>query len=370
MDKKIETLNPCLENNPAYYLAYDREDALVSLLEGLSPDKVFLIVDSVVEQATHDSLFSAVSKKMNCNKIIFDSCENNKTFSKLNELCEEMIHQGVSKDSVIVAHGGGVVGNIAGLCASLIFRGIRFVEVPTTFIAQTDSTLSNKQAVNSSVGKNHFGTYYAPAFIFSDVKYLSTDDPSRIRDGVVETIKNALISDRLLIPALKNTIHSDGKYSIEELYHLVKLSVLSKSVILSKDPSEKGYAVILEYGHTVGHAIELLSGGRLHHGDSVAIGMIVAAIASLKLKVISSEDFEIVVNLIRNVGGLRSRIPEDITTERIIEAIHSDNKKTKNGVGYVLLSGIGEIFNPNNNYLVYLDDSLVAESIDAFRSDF
>jgi 3-dehydroquinate synthase len=369
MKKKLEKMETYLEGSPAYYLAYDGEEKLIQLLKDLNADKVFLVEDTKVEELTKDSLYLAVKEELTCEKILFEASEKNKTFACLSDLCEEMIRAGVTKDSIIVAHGGGLVGNIAGLCAALIFRGIRFVEVPTTFLAQTDSVLSNKQAVNSSVGKNHFGVYYAPQFIFADVKYLTIDKPDRIKNGVVETIKNALISNKSLVEVLKKMLCSDGKYTEEELYQIVKISVLSKGHILEKDSSEKKYGVILEYGHTFGHAIEKLSSGEILHGEAVSIGMIVAGKISLKMKVMSQADYEEMVHFIRDYGGMNVKIPEDMTTEQIINAIQTDNKKNARGICYVLLSGIGKIYNPNENYMVTLEDSIVKEALDEYKTE-
>lgn len=369
MIKKLEIVKTYLERSPDYYLAYDGEEKLIQLLKELNPDKVFLVEDNKVEELTKDSLYLAVKKEIACEKILIEASEKNKTFECLSNLCEEMIHAGVTKDSIIAAHGGGLVGNIAGLCAALIFRGIRFIEIPTTFLAQTDSVLSNKQAVNSSVGKNHFGVYYAPQFIFADVKYLTVDKPDRIKNGVVETMKNALISDQSLVDSLKKMLRSDGKYTEEELYQIVKISVLSKMHILEKDPSEKKYGMILEYGHTFGHAIEKLSNGKILHGEAVSIGMIVAGKISLKMKVMAHADYEEMVHFIRDYGGMNVKIPEDMTTKQIINAIQTDNKKNACGICYVLLSGIGKIYNPNGNYMVMLEDSIVKEALDEYKTE-
>lgn len=369
MTKKLEKMKIYLKGSPAYYLAYDGEEKLIQLLKDLNPDKVFLVEDNKVGELTKDSLYLGIKRGFISKRILFEASEENKTFACLSDLCEAIIDAGVTKDSIIVAHGGGLIGNIAGLCAALIFRGIRFVEVPTTFLAQTDSVLSNKQAVNSSVGKNHIGVYYAPQFIFADVKYLTVDKPERIKNGVVETMKNALISDKQLFGILKKMLRSDGKYTEEELYQIVKISVMSKMHILEKDPSEKKYGMILEYGHTFGHAIEKLSSGKILHGEAVSIGMIVAGKISLKLKIMSKADYEEMVHFIRDCGGMNVKIPEDMTTEQIINAIHTDNKKNARGICYVLLSGVGKIYNPNKNYMVTLKDSIVKEALDEYKTE-
>ena len=133
----------------------------------------------------------------------------------------------------------------------MIFRGIRFVEVPTTLSHQTDGTLSNKQAVNGKFGKNHFGLYHPPIFTWIDVKYLETEQLAYKKSGIVEGIKNGLIDQDMFLPYLEKNIKTDGDYSPEEITDLSYKLIVSKIEILKKDPTEKNYGMILEYGHTL-----------------------------------------------------------------------------------------------------------------------
>ncbi len=369
MIPQMEKFDVHLEGNPAYYLLYDGQDTFTKILKEYKPDKVFLVVDKSVAELTKDELFHLIQNYFSCEKIVIESRERNKSFDSLRDLCEKLIRDGVTKDSIVVAHGGGMIGNLAGLAAALIYRGIRFVEAPTTFLAQTDSVLSNKQAVNSSVGKNHFGVYYAPIFIYADVKYLTRDEPFRIKNGIVETIKNALISDKGLVQVLKEVLHGDGIYTDEEIYQLVRLSVISKAHILAKDSSEKQYGMILEYGHTFGHAIEKLSNGKIMHGEAVAVGMIVAGKISLSMSLLSQSEYDEMVQLIRHYGGMNIKIPEEITVDDIICSILTDNKKKAKGICYVLLKGIGEIHNPNGDYLVTLEDTIVRKALEEYKTE-
>jgi 3-dehydroquinate synthetase len=184
--------------------------------------------------------------------------EASKSWAGLESLCEQLIAPGASKRSVVVAFGGGSVGNLAGLAAALLFRGIRYVEVPTSFTHLTDGVLSNKQAINGRQGKNHFGVYHAPIFIWADTRYLETEPARSQKGGITEAIKNTLISQTEFISYLRAHLRSDGRYTATELEDLALSTILR---ILQRDPSEKHHGLVLEYGHTFGHAIEWLSRG-------------------------------------------------------------------------------------------------------------
>jgi 3-dehydroquinate synthetase len=266
-----------------------------------------------------------------------------------------------------LAFGGGVIGNIVGLAAALLFRGIRFVEIPTTFLAQTDSTLSNKQAVNSTLGKNHFGVYYAPIFIWADTKLPHSEKPVNIRSGLVESVKNGLISDSHFLDYLERKLSNKGIFSQEDLHELIYKSILSKIQIIRKDPSEKKYGVILEYGHTIGHAIEKLSHGSLTHGEAVAIGMIIEGHLSYSLGYMKKDPLEQHYHMLCDKMGLNLKIPSHIETKDILEVIDCDNKKCLDGVNYVLLEDIGKVVNSNGNYMVHVDSESVMDVLKDYK---
>lgn len=362
-------LNTQLQINSPYYFGCDILDRLTIKLSEYSFDKLFLITDPTVYNLYGKQLHSQLKSSFHCDLSVIPEGEVQKNINTLNRLCEEIIRKSVSRDSILLSLGGGVVGNITGLAAALIYRGVRFVEIPTTTIAQIDSALSNKQAINSPMGKNHFGVYHAPIFIWSDVKLLLSEAPKRIKSGLVESVKNGLISDPQFLNYLEKKLSNEAMYSGDDLKELILKSIQSKIEILKRDPSEKKYGIILEYGHTFGHAIEKLSHGRLAHGEVVAIGMTIAAEISYRLGYLKHNGLQQHYYFLNQKMMLDLKIPNNIKVEEMIKVIKSDNKITSKGVKYILLEDIGKVLNPDGDYMVSADSKIVRDVLEEFVRD-
>jgi 3-dehydroquinate synthetase len=263
--------------------------------------------------------------------------------------------------------GGGATGNIVGMAASLAFRGIRFVEIPTTMTGQTDSILSNKQAVNGRNGKNLFGSYHAPIFIWIDSKYLETEPVWSRRSGLVEFVKNGFISNPKILEYIEAHLdHGNANVPINDLVHEV---IQSKLPILRKDPSEKKYALILEYGHTFGHAIEWTVMKRkefMAHGEAVGIGMKLASELGCELRRITPAERDLHYHMIEQKVGLTTLLPEYIDMGTLIDAMETDNKKTGRELRFVLLDGIGRCANPEGDYLCTVDPRVLRDVVSKF----
>lgn len=277
---KLET--NLLESSPIYLGCNIWRESLLGKMMDLNTDKFFLITDDVVYNLFGKELLEYMNRKVSVKLIKLPSGEKHKNIKVFNDLMEDLFDNNVTKSSILISLGGGVVGNITGLAAALAFRGIRFFHIPTTFMSQTDSILSRKQGINSFYGKNMIGSYYTPLFNFIDTSFLTFDSERFIRGSFVETVKNGFIYDADFLNKLKSVIKNDFNINQEGIFNLVKMSIESKLPIMKADPTEKGLAMILEYGHTIGHAIEKLSYGKLSHGESVSIGMMVAARVSEK----------------------------------------------------------------------------------------
>ena len=343
---KIVKLHNELEKPAPIYFGFDIEDQFIDYLEKLTDkapaDRFFFLTDTTVFERFGSRLFDQLKATYpNTTSCFLPQGESGKTFTVLEALCDELVEKGATKGSLLIAFGGGSVGNISGLAAGLIFRGIRFVEVPTTLSHQTDGALSNKQAVNGKLGKNHFGLYYPPEFTWTDVKYLETEQLAFNKSGIVEGIKNGLIDQDTFLQYLEENIKSDGAYTSEEITDLCYKLIVSKIEIIKKDPTEKQYGMILEYGHTFGHAIEWLAQGQLTHGEGVAIGMKMAAELSFQLGFINREVVERHYTLIDDILGLKPQLPQHLDAGSILETMYVDNKKSDSDVKYVLLEGIG-----------------------------
>jgi 3-dehydroquinate synthetase len=257
---------------------------------------------------------------------------------------------------VLIALGGGAVGNLAGLAAGLLYRGVRFVQVPTTVTAQTDSTLSNKQGINGARGKNQFGMYHAPLFIWGDAAYPRHEPVRQQKSGIVEGIKNVLISRDSVEPAeqMLEMWRRDGCSA-----ELLKWLIDSKLPIIRRDPTERGYAMVLEYGHTFGHAIEWLAGGRLLHGEAVSIGMCLAAEVSGALGLMPEALRRDHYRLLGEMLGTPTKLPDSVEPEVVYETMLGDNKRTGKGLRFLLLEKCGRVFNPQGDYMAAVEREVV-----------
>ena len=272
----------------------------------------------------------------------------------------------VTKDSFIVAFGGGLLCNMAGLCAALIFRGIRYVEIPTSFLGMTDSSLSNKQTVNGDSGKNQLGTFYAPEFVWSDIKYTATEKQAHIKAAVIEGIKNTFIQEKQTLDEMLEIVNVTDTYDKNKLMQLFEIITTSKNNILANDPTEKKYSVVLEYGHTFGHAIEFLTEGRIIHGQAVAIGMCIAAEISCMIGKITEEELKLHYDVLGRLGLGEAENTDPlkgITPEMILAAIENDNKRRAGGTKYVLLETIGKCVSENDEWEMVIDKEIVIEGV-------
>jgi 3-dehydroquinate synthase len=248
----------------------------------------------------------------------------------------------LKKRLFIIALGGGVVGDLSGFVASIYKRGIPYVQVPTTLLAQVDSGIGGKTAVDLSEGKNLAGAFYQPALVFSDISLLKTLNKRQVANGFAEIIKYGVIKDRNLFIYLEREYKDILKLKKGPLDHIVKSCVKIKASIVSLDETEKkGLRTVLNFGHTIGHAIEAAAGfHRYNHGEAIALGMLVALEISVKLKLINEAVLKRIEALISNIG-LPIRITGAPTSEILKKHFH-DKKFTGKSNKFVLIGGLGK----------------------------
>lgn len=288
--------------------------------------------------------------------------EPNKNWERLGDLCEHLVQVGATKGSIILALGGGMVSNLVGLAAGLLYRGVRYVEIPTTLLNLTDGVLSNKQAVNGLEGKNQFGMYYPPLFVWADVSYLRSEPPRQWKSGLTEAIKNGLIDDAGWFHRLAGILTPDLGHVREDLLGVCRSVIASKHKILAADPTERGRAVILEYGHTVGHAVEFLCG--IPHGEAVGIGMCAAARIGAHLGITPSRVLDQQEWIIGERLGNATTIPADCAPDRILEVIRSDNKRHScEEIRFILLDDIGAVHSSAGSFETIVPESLLKSAL-------
>jgi len=254
----------------------------------------------------------------------------------------ELLKTRFDRDSLLVAFGGGVVGDMTGFVASTYMRGIRYVQVPTTLLAQVDSSVGGKTGVNHPIGKNMIGTFYQPSLVLIDVETLKTLPLRELNAGIAEVIKYGVIADNRLFELMekeKEDITSMGN----TLLRVIKNSCEIKAHIVSEDEREAGLRAILNFGHTIGHALETVTGyRRFLHGEAIAIGMCVEAGLAVRMGILNKEDGEH-IKVLTGLYGLPTTIPEDINTLDILNAIEVDKKVKAGNIRFILPECIGKV---------------------------
>lgn len=264
--------------------------------------------------------------------------EASKSMEMAAGLCDQLIGLGLDRKAALFAVGGGVTGDLAGFVASIHYRGIPVIQCPTTVVAQVDSSIGGKTGVNSPLGKNLIGTFHQPSLVISDTSTLSTLPERIFREGLAEVIKHAAIADAAMLDLLPPDRTSD-------LSRLVARNAEIKARIVAEDEFEtKGTRALLNFGHTVGHAIESVAGyGALSHGECVAIGMIAALDLSVSLAGLPQDQAGRVNSVITSCG-LPTMIPANLPTERILAAFSRDKKFDRGAIRFVLSKEIGSAF--------------------------
>lgn len=346
-------------------------EALARATHAVPADRLFLLTDHLIYDLFGERFLSRLRKNFPEVRVChLPRGERCKTFGELQKLCDQLIDQGVSKRSLLIAFGGGSVGNITGLAAGIIFRGIRFVEVPTTLSHQTDGVLSNKQAINGRYGKNHFGLYHAPIFAWVDTRYPHTERLKFKKSSIVEGIKNGLIDQSDFIPYLEKNLETHGDDAPEKIHDLAYKLMISKLEILKKDPTERNYGIILEYGHTFAHAVEWLSEGRLTHGEAVSIGIKLAAELSAGLGYINQGELALHYHLIDDLLAMKPELPPKIDPTSILKTMNVDNKKNGDDLRFVLLEKVGQCKKGHGDYLIRVDQKIVQEVVNRFIDNY
>jgi 3-dehydroquinate synthase len=279
--------------------------------------------------------------------IVFDDREESKNIPTVERVCRELVRAGADRRALLVAAGGGVVGDVAGFVAASYLRGVGLVHIPTTVVAQVDSAIGGKTGVNLPEGKNLVGAFYSPRLVLADPLTLKTLPPREFRSGLYEIIKYGVIADERLFAFLESSIEALANRDAKALDFVIPRCMQSKATVVSRDERESGLREILNFGHTFAHAFETATAYRRYlHGEAVGWGMIAASRLAGRMGLLAEENAVRIERLVRRVGPL----PALPTTKpfRLVEIMHSD-KKTRGGkLRFVLSPKIGsaETFGP------------------------
>lgn len=269
--------------------------------------------------------------------------EQNKTLATAGRLYDLAFDKGIDRRSPVVVLGGGVTGDVAGFVAATYLRGVPFIQVPTTLLAQVDSSVGGKVAVNHPRGKNIIGVFYQPGFVLADVALLKTLPPRELRSGLAEVIKYGVIWSADFFAWLEENIETLLAGDTEALIRVVQESCRIKAKVVEKDETEGGLRAILNYGHTVGHAVEALTGyGKYTHGEAVGIGMVSAARLAVALGLLNASDLSRIEVLIRR-AGLALELPDNLAPKDLINSFYHDKKAAGGRLTFVLPLSIGKV---------------------------
>lgn len=329
------------------------DDELPKRLKTLNADKYILVTDQNVRVLYGEKLLKSMQEnKLNCRIFSFVGGEKLKTFSTLNNLANKILSEGITKKSCIIILGGGVVGNLSGFLAAILLRGIKFIHVPTTVMAQTDSTTGGKQAVNTKHGKNLLGTFYEPEFIYIDTNTINTLPKREYNSGMAECIKHGLCQSRFLLKLIDEKNYPK----------ILRTTIILKTKLIEKDPREKNEAGILIYGHTIGHTLEILSNHELNHGEAISIGMVAAARISKILGYASQKLVDQHIKILSK-QGLPTKIPKKIKIQDIIKRLEFDKKERISNIPFILLEEVGKVKNIKGNYFIEVSKEKIQESL-------
>lgn len=267
--------------------------------------------------------------------------ESEKSWARAGWLLDACVDAGLDRGSFVVALGGGVVGDLAGFVASVYMRGIPFVQVPTTLLAQVDASVGGKVAVNHPRGKNLLGSFHQPAAVIADIATLRTLPQRELRAGLAEVVKHGLIRDPHLYAYVAENPARFAEHDARALERVVVESCRIKADVVQRDEREHGERAILNFGHTVGHAVEAAAGyGQLIHGEAVAVGMVAETILSLRLGGVQKSDVAALIALLRALG-LPTRPPAGVAT-RALDYLSQDKKVRDGKLRFALLARVGE----------------------------
>lgn len=339
-----------LERLPAY------------LAEWCPAARYAVITDSAVGALFGEAVRAAIGTLAPVEVISFPAGEWNKTRETWAQLTDQLLARGFGRDSAVVALGGGVTGDLAGFVAATYMRGVPYVQVPTSLLAMIDSSIGGKTGIDVPAGKNLVGAFHQPRGVLADLATLRSLPPLHFAAGMAEAIKHGAIADAAYFAWIETNRERIRAHAPEALAELVRRSVELKARIVAADERESGMRAILNFGHTVAHALEAVSGYELMHGEAVAIGMAAEARLGTEAGLTSERALQRLLGLL-----VAFDLPigfEPVAIEKLLGAMESDKKKRAEGLRFALLKEIGEMARgPKGEWTVALPNGFVAERL-------
>ena len=289
--------------------------------------------------------------------LVIPDGEEFKSLETAGRLYTELGAQLAERSSVMLALGGGVIGDLAGFVAATYMRGMPLIQIPTTLLAQVDSSIGGKTAVNHGPLKNQIGIFYQPSAVFSDTSVLKSLPPSQVSNGLAEVIKSAIIGDPRLFELLERRMPQIRSLDEKIMETVIIRTAAVKIRVVNRDERDKGLRNVLNFGHTIGHAVETVTRYRINHGAAVALGMIAAGRISRRLGLLRQSDIERLTGVIM-AAGLPTSLT-DLDIPEILEAVKHDKKTSAGRVKFILPVAIGKVIMTDR-----IDLELVAQALE------
>ncbi len=352
--QNLHSYNIVIEPNVHQKLSYYLQELCI-----YKDNKILIITDDNVAPLYLDKIRNVLID-YNVSSYIIPAGEESKSLEQVEKIIEFALTHELDRSSIIIALGGGVVGDLAGFVSAIYMRGISFIQCPTTILAH-DSSVGGKVGINHLLGKNMIGSFHQPILVLYDTSFLNTLSQRHIRSGYAEMIKHGLISDisfsHWLFDNANSLLDLDLKYVNEAMYKGIKV----KAGIVKEDEKEHGVRAILNYGHTFAHAIETISKYQFLHGEAVAIGMVFAGKLAERINITSHEVVDFTIKLIERFE-LPTRIPNKFDTGEIVNIMMRDKKFKNNQIRMVLPITAGYVVIEEG-----IDKSVISEVIDELK---
>ncbi len=341
-----ETINVNYKDKPAYDILLEKDFGnLASALKKLGMEgRRFMVVSdrNVSSYYLEECMAILDTLSARVESFVFDAGEASKNLDTVNECYSRLITAGFDRNDVLVALGGGVIGDLTGFAAATYLRGIRFIQIPTSLLAMVDSSIGGKTGVDYKAYKNMVGAFHQPKLVYVNLSTLLTLPDREFYSGMGEILKHGLIKDRAYYAWLKESHDGIKARKLAYLKQMVRGSCLVKKEVVEKDPKEQGDRALLNFGHTIGHSVEKLKEFTLLHGECVSIGMVAAGYLSLKRGYLTGTEFEDIIAALKSfeqpvtVNGLDA--------EAVYEVTRLDKKMDGDIIRFILLRSTGDAF--------------------------
>jgi len=341
MAEQMETLTVSLgERSYPIFVGKNLLGQRELLLPHLGSRQVCIVTNDVVAPLYLDKLKSVLAD-FQVHSVVLPDGEKYKTLETVSQIYDSLLTQNFSRSGTLIALGGGVIGDMTGFTAATYQRGINYIQVPTTLLAQVDSSVGGKTGVNRPLGKNMVGAFYQPKCVLADIATLDTLAERELKAGLAEVIKYGLINNADFYVWLEQNLTSLLARDADALKHAILVSCAEKAAIVASDEREEGIRAILNLGHTFGHAIETATGySEWLHGEAVATGMVMAADLSWRLGLLTKADVTKIKQLITTAG--LPVTPPDIGVATFLNLMGKDKKAEQGKIKFILLDAIGK----------------------------